>query len=150
MCSERTGSVPELPPAEQVARDDHDVAAIASAIGSDEHGVAVGACDMGGEDGGQVVSGYQQMVTMGNMLQDETFDVVCRVSAWNGGTDMKKVRDRAFTLFASVEKAIRASNTLSSNVLFAYIQPVNYSQYQTEQGAVADLDFSITVRAAHF
>ena len=102
------------------------------------------------EDGGQVVSGYQQMVTMGNMLQDETFDVVCRVSAWNGGTDMKKVRDRAFTLFAGVEKAIRASNTLSSNVLFAYIQPVNYSQYQTEQGAVADLDFSITVRAAYF
>lgn len=102
------------------------------------------------EDGGEVVSGVQTILAMGNLLRDESFDVVCRVSAWNGGTDMKKVRDRAFELFAAVETALNSATTLGGAVTFAQIAPVGFAQYQTDQGAVADIDFTVSVRTARF
>lgn len=102
------------------------------------------------EDGGDVVSGYQQILAMGNVLRDEQYDVNCRVSAWIGGTDMKKVRDRAFELFAAVESALKSAKTLGDVVTFAQINPVSFAQYQSDQGAIADIDFAVSVRAARF
>ena len=102
------------------------------------------------EDGGEVVTGDVVQPAMNRLLQDESFEIACRVSAWTGATNMKTVRDRAFTLFAAVEAALLASPTLSAAVTLASITREGYAQYQTEQGAVADIDFSVSVRSAHF
>lgn len=102
------------------------------------------------EDGGDVVSGYQGILAMGNLLRDESYDISCRVSSWIGGTEMKKVRDRAFDLFAAIETTLQGAMTLDGAVTFAQIAPVSFAQYQTDQGATADLDFAVSVRAARF
>ena len=102
------------------------------------------------EDGGEVVAGDQSLPAMGQLLLDESYEISCKVSAWTGSTTMKIVRDRAFTLFAAVDVALRAAPTLAGAVTFQSISRDSYSQYQTDQGAIADIDFSISVRAATF
>lgn len=98
------------------------------------------------EDGGEVVSGQQAPATLGNLRRSESFDIACFVSAWNGGTVMKTVRDRAFALYAAVEDAVRTGGTLGGSVIFADISQESFAQYQTEQGAVADISFTVAVK----
>lgn len=102
------------------------------------------------QDGGDVVTGFQGILGMGNVLREEQFDIACRASSWNGGTNFKTVRDRAFALFGVVEDTLRAASTINDAVTFAQIAPISYAQYQTDQGATADLDFSISVHTARF
>lgn len=106
--------------------------------------VAVG---FSGDDGGEAVGGQQAPATIGNLRRSETYDIHCLISAWNGGSSMKTVRDRAFTLFAAIEDAVRTGGTLGGAVIFADITQTSFSQYQTEQGAVADLAFDVSVKA---
>ena len=98
------------------------------------------------EDGGEVVSGQQASVTMGNLRRSETFDISCFVSTWTGSTSAKTVRDRAFDLYAAVENAVRTGGTLGGSVIFADIAQESFSQYQTDQGAVADISFTVAVK----
>ena len=102
------------------------------------------------QDGGDVVTGYQQILAMGNLLRDETYEINCLVSAWNGGSDLKVVRDRAFSLFAAIEQTLGGAMTLDGAVTFAQIAPVSFAQYQSDQGAIADLTFAVSARAARF
>ena len=98
------------------------------------------------EDGGEVVSGMQVVATIGNLRRSETFDISCFVSAWTGSTATKVVRDRAFDLYAAVENAVRAGGTLGGSVIFADISQESFAQYQTDQGAVADIAFTVAVK----
>lgn len=95
---------------------------------------------------GDAVSGMQEPASLGNLRRSETYEITCMVSAWNGGTVMKSVRDRAFEIFGAVETAVRAGGTLDGSVTFADISRIGLSQYQTEQGAVADIMFSVAVK----
>lgn len=97
-------------------------------------------------DEGQAVSGRQEPAGLGNLRRSETYEITCMVSAWNGSTVTKKVRDRAFALFAAVETAIRAGGTLNGSVTFADIAQIGVAQYQTEQGAVVDITFTVAVK----
>lgn len=101
---------------------------------------------VGYAESGAAISGGQEPATLGNLRRSETYDIACQVSAWNGNTDMATVRDRAFTLFGSVETAVRNDATLDGAVIFADIGTIDVSQYQTEQGAVVDIDFTVAVK----
>lgn len=98
------------------------------------------------EDGGEVVSGQQAAATIGHLRRSETFDITCFVSAWNGSTSMKSVRDRAFALYAGVENAVRTGGTLGGSVIFADIAQESFAQYQSDQGAIADITFTVSVK----
>lgn len=98
---------------------------------------------VGYTDEGQAVSFEQAPKALGNLRRDESFEITCMVSAWNGNTIAKTVRDRAFDLFAACETAIRDGATLNGSVIFAEVRSGSVSQYQTDQGAVCDVQFTV-------
>lgn len=101
---------------------------------------------VGYSENGAAISGGQEPATLGNLRRSETYDIACQVSAWTGSTDIVAVRERAFTLFAAVETAVRNDATLNGAVIFSDIGSIDVSQYQTEQGAVVDIDFTVAVK----
>ena len=104
--------------------------------------IAIGYTD----SGAACVSGAQHAVSLGNLRRDEIYAVQCLISSWTGGISMKSVRDRAFTLMAGVEAAIRGDATLQAAVAVAQFgQTIDYDQTQTDQGAVATIRFTIDV-----
>jgi len=105
--------------------------------------VAIGFAD----DAGDSITGRQDPASLGNMRRKEEYTIACEISAWTGETDMKSMRDRAFTLMAGVEKAVRADGTLNGAVAFAdFGDSVNVAQVQTQQGAVVVIKFTIEVK----
>lgn len=96
---------------------------------------------------GQAVSFRQEPRGLGNQRRGETFDIACVVSAWNGSTNPKTVRDRAFALYGACETAIRNGATLGASVIFSQIVSGGVSQFQTEQGAVCDIEFTVSAES---
>lgn len=105
--------------------------------------IAIGFAD----DAGEAISGRQDPASLGNLRRSEIYTIACEISAWNGATVMKTVRDRAFYLMAGVEKAVRADGTLSGSVIFAdFGESIGVAQVQTAQGAVVVIRFTISVK----
>ena len=92
------------------------------------------------------VSGRQEPATLGNLRRAETYDINCQACAWDGSTEMKVARDRAFAIFAEVEDALRADGTIGGNVIFADIGSYTVRQVQTTGGALVTIDFTIAVK----
>lgn len=100
-----------------------------------------------GDDMGSSVSGSQVPASLGNLRRQETFQINCEVSAWQGSTVMKTARDRAFSILARVEDVVRSDATLGGSVSFAdFGQMMDVTQIQTQQGAVVTINFNISVK----
>lgn len=93
---------------------------------------------------GAAIEAQQTPRGLGNLRRGESFTISCVVSSWRGGTVAKTVRDRAFELFGFVEDAVRAGGTLSGSVIFGEITQSSVSQYQTDMGAVCDIQFTVS------
>ena len=102
---------------------------------------------VGFSEDGPAVSFNHSPAGLGNARRAETFDITCVVSSWNGGTNAATVRNRAFAMFSACEAAIRAGGTLNASVLFAQVVQGSVTQMQTEQGAVCDVEFSVSVES---
>jgi hypothetical protein len=100
-----------------------------------------------GDDSGASVSGTQTPASLGNLRRSEQYTINCEVSAWQGSTNMKIVRDRAFQILASVEDVVRSNATFGGAVMFAdFGQNIDLNQIQTAQGAVAVIKFTISIK----
>ena len=95
------------------------------------------------EDGAAITTS-QTPRGLGNQRRAETFDIACTISAWTGAMVAKTVRDRAFAIFDACETAIVAGATLGGAVIYAGVTQTSVSQYQTDQGAVCDLVFTVS------
>ena len=100
-----------------------------------------------GDDTGASVTGSQVPASLGNLRRAETYTINCEISAWQGSTNMKIVRDRAFYILAAVEDVVRSNATLNAAVMFAdFGQNIDLNQIQTTQGAVAVIKFTISIK----
>lgn len=77
----------------------------------------------------------------------ESYDIVCLASAWTGGTDPKKVRDRAYELIEAVAAEVARDRTLGGTVAQAGLSTDSFAQEQTTKGAVATVRFVVHVEA---
>ena len=100
-----------------------------------------------GDDTGASVSGSQVPASLGNLRRAEQFTINCEISAWQGSTEMKIVRDRAFQILGCVEDVVRANASLNDAVIFSdFGQSIDLNQIQTAQGAVAVIKFTIAIK----
>lgn len=61
---------------------------------------------------GQAVEWAQEYVGLGAPVKDESFQVTCVAICWDGGDDMRAARNNVYTLFATIEAAVRADKSL--------------------------------------
>jgi len=73
----------------------------------------------------------------------QVFEVEGLASAWDGGTVMKTVRDRADALLEGIRNALRTDPTLGGAVSRARLNTVSAAQYQTEDGCECAVNFTI-------
>lgn len=77
----------------------------------------------------------------------ESYDITCLASSWDGGTDAKAVRDRAYQLLDAVASWLAADRTLGGLVLSTRLSAESLIQEQTDQGAAATVRFTVHVDA---
>lgn len=86
-------------------------------------------------------------------IRDESFEIGCYAESRSGDVDMKARRDRAFALVAVVEQVLRGTEaapdaaSLGGAVLWSHLTAGNLRQLQTQDGALAGLDFTVSCRA---
>jgi hypothetical protein len=98
------------------------------------------------------VRGSQNWAALGARAKDERFTIVCTAAARSGDTNMKVERDRAFSIVAAVEIAVRDLVTgdisLGGAVSWCGLdEDISLAQLQTPDGALAKVGFGVTCRA---
>lgn len=93
------------------------------------------------------VEADQVPASLGNRAREESYEILCSLAAWSGGTTMSARRVRALALFAVIESTVRANITLNGVVRSAQIGTYSLIQQQTDQGASAGLRFRIACSA---
>lgn len=99
------------------------------------------------------VTGQQDFRTIGARVNEEYFAIHCVAAAWDGGSNMKTARDLAFSVLASVEKLLRATNanqtapSLNGTVMYSRIGAQAIVQRQTAEGAACRIDFDVDCKA---
>jgi hypothetical protein len=86
----------------------------------------------------------QEWANMSRTRKRETGEIPCCVIAWEGGTDMKSQRDRAFVLLAACELALLADPTLGDESLWIEITSGSARPVQNERGAATVVPFTIS------
>lgn len=95
----------------------------------------------------------QEFAYAGARRRDEEFTVSCYAEVRAGDKDMALRRTAVFELLAEVEDALRATDaapeapTLNGAVLWAHLTTGSLTQVQTENGALAGLEFTVACRA---
>lgn len=95
----------------------------------------------------------QDFNSAGARTRDEAFEISCYAESRSGETDMAAQRRDVFTLVATVETALRATNdapaapTLNGTVLWSHLTAGDLTQLQSSDGALAGLGFTVTCRA---
>lgn len=77
----------------------------------------------------------------------EQYDVYCAVQVRRGGTDMKKVRDRAYAIIDNLSSDLAADHTLGGLVGIARVTSEALIQEQTDKGAMATIRFAVHIDA---
>lgn len=77
----------------------------------------------------------------------EQFTVTCLVAVLNGAGDSRAARRRAFDLLSAASDALAADKTLGGVVMRANVSDVTLSQLQTENGALAQVLFTVACDA---
>ena len=74
----------------------------------------------------------------------ESFDIAGLASAWDGGTVMKTVRDRADSLIEAIRAALRTDPTLGGVVSRARLNTVSAAQFQNGDGCEFTVNFTVS------
>lgn len=77
----------------------------------------------------------------------ETFEVSCLLSFGYDDPEVTTVRQTAFTVFEALCATLAADRTLGDVVMTSAVTAYEFTQTLTEAGAIADLRFTVTVRA---
>lgn len=93
------------------------------------------------DDEGSPVSGAQSPAELGALRRQESFTIRNIVSVAAGDDDVATSRARVFTLFGSVEDALRATPQFAGVNTYGDIREYSYSQDQTDSGIVCTIAF---------
>lgn len=77
----------------------------------------------------------------------ETYDLVCLVSAWRGDPGIKPVRDRCAELIDAINGVLIADRRLGGACLHTQLSVVNFASAQTDTGPSCTAEVLITVTA---
>lgn len=83
---------------------------------------------------------------LGNRARDESVLVNCAISAWTGTTVAKEARDAANAVLAGAAQLLFTNYNDVGTAWAAWISQIDWSQGQTDKGAMAVCLFSITAR----
>jgi hypothetical protein len=103
--------------------------------------------------GETAVSFVQDFNAAGARTRDEDFVISGYVESRGGDKDMSVRRARVFEILAAVEDALRATDaapeapTLNRTVLWAHVTAGDLFQQQSNDGALAGLNFAVSCRA---
>lgn len=99
------------------------------------------------------VSLVQDFNAAGARTRDEDFIISGYIESRGGDKDMSVRRARVFEILGAVEDALRATDaapeapTLNGTVLWAHVTAGDLFQQQSNDGALAGLNFSVSCRA---
>ncbi len=77
----------------------------------------------------------------------EIYDVFCLASAWDGGTDIKRVRDKAYALVAAANQALRQDVMLGGLAMQVSLTTHSLAQGLLAEGATVTVRFVVHVDA---
>lgn len=80
---------------------------------------------------------------LGGTADREQFSIRCVAAVTRGSTEMAAARKRAYELFGASAVALAANRTLNGTVLRAMVGSHSLTQYQTDQGAQAAVNFTV-------
>lgn len=100
-----------------------------------------------GEDGEPAAESTRTRNQMTATPDQESYDVWCIASAWDGDVDMQATRARAYGLVDAIAAAIAADITLGGLVMSARLASESLYLDQTTKGAVATVRFFVHVDA---
>jgi len=92
------------------------------------------------------VQGAQAPSELGALRRQESFSIRNIVSVSRGDDDVSSARARVFSLFAQIEGALRANPQFAGAETYGDIRGYNYSQDQTDSGAVATIAFEVVMQ----
>lgn len=114
------------------------------AIGQDSPKRTVIIGDDGDPESDAVSEFTQEWSNMSRTRKRESGEIPCAAIAWEGGTDMKSQRDRAFDLLAVCELALLTDPTLGDESLWIEITSGSARPVQNERGAATVVPFTIS------
>lgn len=110
--------------------------------------VLIGVQDPKSDDQAMSASSQQRWVATGGR-REEDGEITCAVLATEGGSDLQVARNRAFTILAAIENALRANVSLGIGTLVQaeYGVQLDYYSNQTPQGAEVTVIFHVHFQA---
>lgn len=85
--------------------------------------------------------------TSGRMADMESYDILCLFSSWNGSTDAKRVRDRAFEMIEAANTDLARDRRLGGAAMRAWMTVAEVAPEQTTKGAVCTVRVTVHVEA---
>lgn len=110
--------------------------------------VIIGLSDPDGDSPQEAAASTQQWAWIGHVQRDEEVTVHCVAVSWSGDTNMKAVRDGAFSVVKVLTDTLTSDPTLYGTVNVLWVNGVDTAsliQGQDSRGAYAYLPFDVHI-----
>lgn len=135
-----TATATALPDAEVMDGD--------SVIETADDFVMIGVGDVDSEGRTTAATSRQEWANANYTAKDETGQILCAASSFNGDGSIPQARADTFALMTAVENLLRADPSLGvDGLLWAHLGDFDYDQWQSTTGAAGLLIFRIDFRA---
>lgn len=130
------------------ALPDADVLDGDSVIETADDFVMIGVGDIDSEGRTTAANSKQEWANANFTAKDETGQILCAASSFNGDGDIPRARRETFALMFAIEDVLRANPSLGvDGLLWAHLGDFDYDQWQSDSGAAGLLIFRIDFRA---
>lgn len=108
----------------------------------------IGVGHSGAQDGDiTAAQGQNSWRGLGAKRMEEIATIDCVISTWDGDTDVKGKRDRAYAILSAVDTIIRQDPSFGGACLFGGLSTTSLGYRQTTAGFVVEILFSIAYEA---
>lgn len=119
-----------------------------SVIDTADDFVMVGVGDVDSEGRANAATSRQEWANANYTAKDETGQILCAASSFNGDGDIPKARTDTFALMFAIEDVLRANPSMGvDGLLWCHLGDFDYDQWQSTSGAAGLLIFRIDFRA---
>lgn len=94
-----------------------------------------------------IVRAANSYTSMAATQNDESFDVSCLLSLWDGDKTPPQMREAIFALFSALDAAVTADHTLGGVVLLSRIADYEFTPARRIEGSAAEIRFTVTNHA---
>ncbi|MCF6376901.1 hypothetical protein L2K70_04735 [Nocardioides KLBMP 9356] len=110
--------------------------------------VMIGVGDVDSENRTTAATSRQEWANANYTARDETGQVLCAASSFNGDGDIPKARVDTFALMAAIETMLHNTPAMGvEGLLWSGVGDFDYDQWQSQSGAAGLLIFRIDYRA---